>query len=148
MDGIDPLDLVVSDIEASLAFDRSLLGPLGYVRESVTAGERGERVKYLCRVAGGGRQSNALAGPRDRYAVGTHQIVFTAVSRAVVDERSQWRSAQGARIESSPASTTTGLAIARSSSDPDGIKLEVVHQPAEHDPPDADPRTFATRPRA
>ncbi len=54
MDAIGHLDLVVSDFEASLAFYRSLLRPLGYVRESVIAGERGERVTYLNRVAGGG----------------------------------------------------------------------------------------------
>ena len=37
---IDHVDLVVSDLERSLAFYRGLLGPLGYTREAEIAGER------------------------------------------------------------------------------------------------------------
>jgi glyoxylase I family protein len=45
--GIHHVDLVVSDLERSLAFSPDLLGPLGYVREGPIRGERGERVVYL-----------------------------------------------------------------------------------------------------
>lgn len=41
---VDHLDLVVTSLERSLAFYRDLLQPLGYVRLSEIAGERGELV--------------------------------------------------------------------------------------------------------
>jgi glyoxylase I family protein len=140
MCAIDHLDLVVSDLDASLAFYRALLKPLGYERESVIAGERGERVTYLNRAAGGGSvslrqcQSDAHPVPYDRYAIGIHHIAFTAASRSVVDERFQWLSAQGAGIESSPREYDYGPGYyAVFFYDPDGIKLEIVHQPADDD---------------
>jgi glyoxylase I family protein len=140
VDAIDHLDLVVSDVEASLAFYRGLLRPLGYVREGVIAGERGERVTYLNRVARGGSlslrqcQSSAHAVPYERYAIGVHHIAFSAASRAVVDERFQWLSAQGTKIESSPREYDYGPGYyAGFFYDPDGIKLEIVHHPADRD---------------
>jgi catechol 2,3-dioxygenase-like lactoylglutathione lyase family enzyme len=69
---IDHLDLVVTSLARSLAFYRGLLEPLGYVRVSEIAGERGERVLYLGRVGGMGSvslreaQSGAHAVPYDR----------------------------------------------------------------------------------
>jgi glyoxylase I family protein len=138
MSAIDHLDLVVSDVKVSLAFYRALLMPLGYVRESVIAGERGERVTYLNRATGGGSvslrqcQSDAHPVPYDRYAIGIHHIAFTAASRSVVDERFQWLGAQGVTIESSPREYDYGPGYyAVFFYDPDGIKLEIVHQPAD-----------------
>jgi glyoxylase I family protein len=140
MCAIDHLDLVVSDLGASLTFYRGLLEPLGYVRESVIVGERGEPVTYLNRLAGGGSvslrqcQSDAHPVPYDRYAVGIHHLALTAESRSVVDERFQWLGAHGARIESSPREYDYGPGYyAVFFYDPDGIKLEIVHQPAEDD---------------
>jgi glyoxylase I family protein len=138
VDGIDHLDLVVSDRERSLAFYRGLLRPLGYVREGNIVGERGEPVTYLNRITGGGsvsirqRQSDAHPLPYDRYAVGIHHIAFTAPSRALVDERARWLSEQGATIESGPAEYgyTPGY-YAVFFYDPDEIKLELVHQPPD-----------------
>jgi catechol 2,3-dioxygenase-like lactoylglutathione lyase family enzyme len=140
VEGINHLDLVVSDEERSLSFYRGLLRPLGYVREGVISGERGERVTYLNRVGGGGSvsirgsQSDAHPLPYDRYAVGIHHIAFTAPSRAVVDERARWLAQQGATIESGPAeyAYTPGY-YAVFFYDPDRIKLELVHQPQDRD---------------
>lgn len=140
MDGIDHLDLVVSDEERSLRFYRGLLRPLGYVREGVIAGERGERVTYLNRVAEGGsvsirqRQSDAHPLPYDRYAVGIHHIAFSAPSRVVIDERAGWLTQQGATIESGPGeyAYTPGY-YAVFFYDPDRIKLELVHRPQDGD---------------
>jgi glyoxylase I family protein len=140
MDAIDHLDLVVSDLEASLAFYRGLLRPLGYVREGVIAGERGERVTYLNHLTGGGSlslrqcQSDTHPIPYDRYAVGIHHIAFAAPSRQVVDARSQWLIEQRATIESGPEEYdyVPGY-YAVFFHDPDGIKLEIVHQPVDHD---------------
>jgi catechol 2,3-dioxygenase-like lactoylglutathione lyase family enzyme len=140
IDAIDHLDLVVTDMQRSLAFYRELLHPLGYVRESPIEGERGEHVVYLGRVGGMGSlsireaQSDAHAVPYDRYAVGIHHIAFSAHSRGVVDERAAWLRERGVTIESGPQEYgyTPGY-YAVFFYDPDAIKLELVHRPAERD---------------
>lgn len=136
MEGIDHLDLVVTDLGRSLEFYRDLLAPLGYVRESRITGERGERVIYLGRTGDGGsiglreRQSDAHGVPYDRYALGVHHVAFSAPSRAVVDERARWLAEREVTIESGPSDY--GYApgyYAVFFYDPDGIKLEIVHTP-------------------
>jgi glyoxylase I family protein len=137
---IDHLDLVVTSLERSLAFYRGLLEPLGYVRVSEIEGERGERVVYLGRVGGMGSvslraaQSDAHEVPYDRYAVGLHHLAFSASSRATVDERAAWLLEQGAQIESAPQEYAYAPGYyALFFYDPDGIKLELVHRPADGD---------------
>ncbi len=140
MEAIDHLDLVVSALDRSLEFYWGLLGPLGYVREGVISGERGERVVYMNRAARGGslslreRQSDAHEVPYDRYGVGLHHIAFAATSRAVVDERASWLLDYGATIESGPREYgyTPGY-YAVFFYDLDGIKLEIVHRPPAPD---------------
>lgn len=138
--GIDHLDLVVTNLERSLAFYKGLLLPLGYVRESPIEGERGERVVYLGRVGGMGSislreaQSGAHEVPYDRYAVGIHHIAIAASSRAVVDHVAAYVRGAGGEIESGPQeyAYTPGY-YAVFLHDPDGLKLEVVHRPSERD---------------
>ncbi len=140
MSPIDHLDLVVTSLEQSLDFYRGLLEPLGYVRVSEIVGERGERVVYLGRIGGMGSvslreaQSDAHAVPYDRYGVGLHHLAFSARSRSTVDERAAWLRAQGAQLESEPQEYdyTPGY-YAVFFYDPDAIKLELVHRPAERD---------------
>jgi len=140
MSAIDHLDLVVTSLEQSLDFYRGLLEPLGYVRLSEIAGERGERVLYIGRIGGMGSvslreaQSDAHAVPYDRYAVGLHHLAFTASSRAAVDERAAWLRERGAQIESGPEEYdyTPGY-YAVFFYDPDAIKLEIVHRSGEDD---------------
>ena len=90
MEPIDHLDMVVTDLEASLDFYRGLLAPLGYGRLSEIEGERGERVVYIGRQGGFGsvslreRQSDAHGVPYDRYGVGLHHLAFSAASREQV----------------------------------------------------------------
>lgn len=140
MSAIDHLDLVVTSLERSLAFYRGLLQPLGYVRVSEIAGERGERVLYLGRAGGMGSvslreaQSDAHAVPYDRYGVGLHHLAFRASSRGTVDERGAWLREQGAEIESGPEEYDYAPGYyAVFFYDPDGIKLELVHRPDERD---------------
>jgi glyoxylase I family protein len=136
MPGIHHLDLVVSDLERSLAFYRGLLQPLGYVREGPIVGERGERVVYLDHIRGEGaiglreRQSDAHGVPYDRYAVGVHHVAFAATSRGMVHERTAWLVEQGVAIESGPREYDyiPGY-FAVFFYDPDGMKLEIVHVP-------------------
>jgi glyoxylase I family protein len=130
--GVDHLDLVVSDLERSLAFYRGLLRPLGYERESVIVGERGERVVYLI---GSGKVAVSLRGAQteglyDRYRIGLHHLAFEAQSREAVDERLRWVREQGIEVESDPKEYDYRPGYyAGFFYDPDGIKLEVLHVP-------------------
>ena len=135
MRGVDHLDLVVTDLERSLAFYNGLLAPLGFTRNSEIVGERGERVVYIGGTGGTSvslrqAQSEAHATPYDRYAVGIHHICFAAPDRATVDERATWLQDVGAEIESGPAEYdyTPGY-YAVFLHDPDGIKVEVMCRP-------------------
>jgi glyoxylase I family protein len=134
--GVDHLDLVVSDLARSLAFYTELLAPLGYTRTSEIEGERGERVVYVGGAPGTisvslrEQQSDSHERSYDRYGIGIHHLAFAAPSRAVIDERAQWLHERGAEIESEPAEYdyTPGY-YAVFFYDPDGIKLEIVHRP-------------------
>lgn len=136
MQGVDHLDLVVSDLERSLDFYTGLLGPIGYPRTSEIEGERGERVVYIGGELGMGslslreRQSHARESPYDRYDLGIHHVAFGADSRAAVDDRAQWAREHGAEIESGPEEYgyTPGY-YAVFLHDPDGLKVEIVHRP-------------------
>jgi len=107
------LDLVVSDLDRSLAFYGGLLEPLGWTRLGEIVGEAGERVVYRS-VPGSftalglrEKRSDAHGVPFDRYAVGLHHLCFDVASREVVDERAAWLRDQGAEVESGRANTTT-----------------------------------------
>jgi catechol 2,3-dioxygenase-like lactoylglutathione lyase family enzyme len=133
--GVDHLDLVVTDLERSLAFYTELLRPLGFTRTSEIEGERGERVVYIGGSGGASvslraAQSDGHRTPYERYAVGIHHLAFIAGSRAEVDERAEWLRGWGAEIESGPQEYeyTPGY-YAVFFYDPDGIKLEIVHRP-------------------
>jgi glyoxylase I family protein len=131
--GVHHVDLVVSSIERSLPFYRDLLGPLGWHGVSEVQGERGETIWYLWGPGTSiGLRASQSEGEHDRYEVGLHHLALEASSRAVVDERSEWLSAQGAEIESGPEEYwyTPGY-YAVFFFDPDGIKLELVHVPAQ-----------------
>ena len=133
---LNHVDLVVSSLERSLPFYRDLLAPLGWTELGEARGERGEAI--WCFGGPGGTsgfdlreaQSDATPLPYDRYAVGVHHVAFDAPSREVVDERHRWLVAAGAEIESPPREHdyTPGY-YAVFFYDPDGIKVEVVHQP-------------------
>jgi catechol 2,3-dioxygenase-like lactoylglutathione lyase family enzyme len=132
---VDHLDLVVTDLDRSLAFYNGLLEPLGFTRNSEIAGERGERVVYIGGSGGASvslrqAQSDAHEVPYDRYAIGIHHLCFGAPSRDVVNERAAWLRERGAEIESGPAEYgyTPGY-YSVFFYDPDGIKLEIVHRP-------------------
>jgi glyoxylase I family protein len=137
--GVDHLDLVVSDLEASLEFYGGLLGPLGYTRRSEIQGERGERVVYLgtedgpeASISLRERHCKVRETPYERYDLGIHHLAFAAPSREVVDERAAWAREAGAEIESGPKEYqyTEGY-YAVFLHDPDGLKLEIVHRPGD-----------------
>lgn len=128
---------MVSSLERSLPFYRGLLEPIGWCDHDEIEGERGETIHYLS-VAGSGvsalglreAQSDAHPTPYDRYAVGVHHVCFDVAGREIVDERAGWiRSSAGALLsEPSEYSYTPGY-YAVFFTDPDGIKLEILHRP-------------------
>ena len=128
--GVHHLDLVVSDLERSLAFYRELLEPLGYHRATDIVGERGERVVYIggTGVVPVSLREAQTPGPYDRYRIGLHHLAFEAPSREAVDERLRWVRAQGVEIENDPKEYgyMPGY-YAGFFRDPDGIKLEILH---------------------
>ena len=140
MEAIDHLDLVVSDLERSLAFYTELLSPLGYVNQSPIEGERGEHVVYVGRPGGFGsvslraKQSDAHEVPydalRDRHPP---HLLLGGQPRDGRPLRA-WLRDNGHTIESGPEEYgyTPGY-YAVFFYDPDGIKLEILHRPRERD---------------
>jgi glyoxylase I family protein len=131
--GIHHVDLVVSSIERSLPFYRDLLGPLGWHGVTQVQGERDETIWYLWGPGSSLGVREALStrdAPFDRYEIGVHHVAFEAASRAAVDERAAWVSAQGGEIESGPEEYWYSPGYyAVFFYDPDGMKLEIVHVP-------------------
>jgi catechol 2,3-dioxygenase-like lactoylglutathione lyase family enzyme len=134
---IHHLDLVVTSLERSLPFYQELLG---WTESGDIEGERGERVVYIWPPGRSAewvgsiglreKQSDAHPVPYDRYAVGVHHLALQARSRDEVNERFRWLVDNGAAIESEPREYdyTPGY-YAVFFYDPDGLKLEIVHQP-------------------
>ena len=118
-------------MERSLPFYRSLLAHLGSSSEGSIVGERGEVVVYLNLPGGAvGLREADSANTVDRYAPGLHHLALDAPSREVVDAVAAWLREEGAEIEGGPGERdyTPGY-YAVFFFDPDGLKLEVVHQP-------------------
>jgi len=70
------------------------------------------------------------AGEVDRYALGLHHLAFDAPSREVVDAIAAWLAGEGAPIDGGPGERGYSAGYyAVFFFDPDGLKLEVVHQP-------------------
>ena len=133
--GIHHLDLVVTNVERSKRFYSGLLRLLGWSGVLELEGERGERIWYLQAqdtwIGLRQKQSDAHAVPYDRYAVGLHHVAFEAASREAVDSCWEWVLRQGTATESAPKEFPHYVEgyYAAFFYDPDGIKLEVVHEP-------------------
>jgi len=133
--GIHHLDLVVSDIECSKRFYSELLRLLGWSGVLELEGERGENIWYLQAqdtwLGLREKQSDVHPVPYDRYAVGVHHVAFEASAPGVVDRCWAWVVEQGVETESAPKEFPHYAAgyYAAFFHDPDGIKLEIVHEP-------------------
>jgi catechol-2,3-dioxygenase len=99
--------------------------------ESTIEGERGEVVHYLDGEWGSvGLRETAGPADVDRYAIGLHHLAFDAPSRGAVDAVAGWLMEVGAPIEGGPGERGYSPGYyAVFFFDPDGLKLEVVHQP-------------------
>jgi catechol 2,3-dioxygenase-like lactoylglutathione lyase family enzyme len=129
------VDLTVTDLTSSVDFYDRVLGRLGYRRmDDVGAGAP----CWAIADASGGFFTIALkpartenkAARHDRYAPGLHHLAFHADSRADVDRFHDFLREIGATVLDPPAEYgyTPGY-YAVFFADPDGIKLEVVHEP-------------------
>jgi glyoxylase I family protein len=133
--GIHHLDLVVTDVERSKRFYSELLRGLGWSGVLELQGERGETIWYLQAqdtwIGLRQKQSDAHGVPYDRYAVGVHHVAFEASSREIVDRCWKWVQGQDVETETAPKEFPHYVEgyYAAFFYDPDGIKLEVVHEP-------------------
>ena len=149
------LDLTVSDLARSTAFYDVVLGSLGYARSADYAGDvpcwcwtgtSERRARRACpgpdpgdaqerRTTDGPCFSIGLHvarsdAPHDRYACGLHHLALHAASRAEVDAFHALLVREGLRVLDAPAEYdyTPGY-YAVFFADPDGLKLELVHEP-------------------
>ena len=133
--GIHHLDLVVTDVKRSERFYAELLQGLGWAGVLDLEGERGEPIWYLQAqdtwIGLREKQSDAHSVPYNRYAVGIHHVAFEASSREAVDQCWEWVLSQDVETESAPKEFPHYVEgyYAAFFFDPDGIKLEVVHEP-------------------
>ncbi len=130
------LDLTVTELARSVPFYDQVLGKLGYKRLP----EAGSSAPcWGVTDAAGGVFSIALkpampesaARHHDRYAPGLHHLAFHADSRADVDAFYDYVREIGATVLDVPEEYdyTPGY-YAVFFADPDGLKFEVVHEPA------------------
>jgi catechol 2,3-dioxygenase-like lactoylglutathione lyase family enzyme len=131
---ISHLDLNVSDPARSLPFYGLVLGYLGLPRTSVSE----DRCIWEQPLPGGGSWGIEVRAPREstaevghqRYAPGIDHLAFHAESRADVDGLYVVLIEAGYDVADPPAEYdyTPGY-YAVAFDDPDGIRLEVVHEP-------------------
>lgn len=130
------IDLTVTDLARSSSFYDPVLAKLGY-RPLPQAGAGAPC--WGVEDSAGGIFSIALKCARsedasrrhDRYSPGLHHLAFHADSRAEIDDFHAFLRGIGATILDAPAEYeyTPGY-YAVFFADPDGLKLELVHEPA------------------
>jgi glyoxylase I family protein len=133
--GVHHVDLVVSDVEQSLAFYRKLLEPLGWHGVSNQSGERGETIHYLYGPGSSVGLREAPGGPSgvpvDRYRVGLHHLCLEVPTREDLDRAAECLRELQAAITDGPRhfpEYREGY-HAVFFEDPDGLKLELVWTP-------------------
>ena len=127
--GIHHVDLAVTDVERSLAFYLSLLGPLGWVEEVRYATYRGtEEVVYLEDPVTGAMLGlrPADGGSHRYYEVGIEHLAFEVDSREEVDAAHERCVAAGERVHFPPEEDRdVSDYYAVFIFDPDGMRIEV-----------------------
>jgi catechol 2,3-dioxygenase-like lactoylglutathione lyase family enzyme len=136
--GIHHVDLAVADVERSLAFYLSLLGPLGWVEEVRYPTYRGtEEVVYLKDPNSGSRLGlrPADGGSHSYYGVGIEHLAFEVDSRDEVDAAHERCVAGGAHVHHAPEEDRDIEGYyALFVFDPDGMRTEVFAWPQARDP--------------
>ncbi len=126
------IDLSVSDVAAAKAVYAPVLEFLGYtcVKDQPDGCEWDLRGREPFGASLGIRRATS-PGPHDRYAPGLHHLAWRVESRAAVDELHGLLVANGIQVLDPPAPYPeySGDYYAVFFTDPDGVKLEVVHAP-------------------
>ncbi len=124
------VDLTVRDMDRSIAFYELVLGELGYERLEVAADEAPCWEIASDPTFGIALHSAHNASPHNRYSAGLHHLAFRAASRAEVDGFHAFLAAHAVKVLDPPAEYdyTPGY-YAVFFADPDGLKLELVHEP-------------------
>ena len=132
---IDHIDLAVADVERSLEFYLQVLGPLGVEELVRYPSYRGtEEVVYL-RIGDTGQAlglRQADGGEHRYYEVGLEHLALSVDSRDEVDEAYRRCLEAGARIHFPPEEDRDipGY-VELFFFDPDGFRIEIVHQDLE-----------------
>ena len=124
--GFDHVDLTVNDLARSVAFYAKVLAPLGFRQVPDPSGVdfANHHVSIGLKVASG-------AAAFDRFRVGLHHVALRAANRADVDAFHRFLVCEGVTILDPPADYPEygdGY-YAVFFTDPDGLKLELVHWP-------------------
>jgi catechol 2,3-dioxygenase-like lactoylglutathione lyase family enzyme len=130
--GLAHVDLVCRDIDASVAFYRAVLGPLGLGSTTFEpAGERGETIHYL-RFPTEGTGSIGLRGGGDEqefllYGPGLHHLALAVETLADVHLAHERAVAAGAEVLHAPRAFPAYHPdyFATFFLDPDGFRVEV-----------------------
>jgi catechol 2,3-dioxygenase-like lactoylglutathione lyase family enzyme len=133
---IHHLDLTVHDPLASRGFYDAVLGFLGYRQSKEDA--RGfdwdlldDNGRFVASIGVMGAVGSGLSRQHDRYSPGLHHVAWRADSRADVDALHTLLRRIGATVLDPPAEYPQYGAgyYAVFFADPDGLKLEFMHQP-------------------
>ena len=134
---IHHVDLTVKDPEASFAFYDAVLGFMGYQCVSDHARgydwDIGDRDADFCSIGVMKAEGTGAKRTHDRYSPGLHHLAWTAASRDDVDALHRLLVAIGAKVLDPPMDYPRygpGY-YAVFFADPDGLKLEYVHWPAD-----------------
>ena len=139
------IDLSVSEPDEAIPFYGAFFEALGYARfESDLpgfGGDRPSRAAWFIEYPGGGffgvevrpAEGPNRARPHDRYAPGLHHMAFHVESRDAVDRVHAALRAAGIAALDAPADYPYSKGYyAAFYADPDGVKLEVVYEPANN----------------
>jgi catechol 2,3-dioxygenase-like lactoylglutathione lyase family enzyme len=133
--GLGHVDLVCRDLESSLAFYATVLGPLGLQPPTLFPGERGELIRYLRFPAPGSgslglRQASGPEAeqPFELYAPGLHHLALAVETHVDVDAAHAAAVAAGARVLHAPRRFPEYHVdyYATFFLDPDGFRIEVA----------------------
>jgi catechol 2,3-dioxygenase-like lactoylglutathione lyase family enzyme len=130
------VDLTVTDVSASQPFYQSILAFMGYARSHEDARGLDWDLKHqsgaFCSIGIKKAEGDGQQRRHDRYSPGLHHLAWRAESRRDVDRLHALLLSIGATILDAPAEYPQygGGYYAVFFADPDGLKLEYVHQPS------------------
>lgn len=129
--GFDHIDLTVNDMQRSRPFYEKVLGELGFRHVKVGDAANAIWANGITSIAIRPPSAERSGERFDRYRVGLHHLALRAARREDVDRFHAWLVREGLPVLDPPALYPEygEQYYAVFFSDPDGIKLELVHYP-------------------